>query len=277
MLREDFPAARSIADAVLASRDPRDRDNPALPYHERWVWDGRNLAGRHVLVRCYHGLGDTVQFARFLPALRARAAHVTLEAQPELLRVLATFQGVDRLVPFDPAAPTVAPDDIEIMELQHALGALPGGNPYLHVAPAPAPGATTGLCWQAGGWDPDRSIPLACLRPVLPPGTVSLQRGASGLPDPLDGSMDVLATAALIASLDRIVTVDTMVAHLAGALGRPVHLLLKADADWRWGRAHRTTWYRRTTIHRQQRPGDWTAALDSLAAALRADGCRAAG
>ncbi len=277
MLREDFAQAWSIADSVLAGRDKRTRDDPSRPYHERWVWDGRDLTGRAILVRCYHGLGDTLQFARFLPALRARAAHVTLEAQPELLTVLAEIPGIDQLIPFDPAAPTVTADDIEIMELQHALRAVPGGEPYLQATPNPMRDAKTGLCWQAGNWDPDRSIPLAQLRPVLPPGTISLQRGASGLPDPLGGSMDVRAIAALIASLDRVITVDTMIAHLAGALGRPVHLLLKAGADWRWGRGRRTAWYRNTTIHRQHRPGDWTAATDSLAAALRPGGCAAAG
>ncbi len=270
MLQEDFSQAWSIADAVLAGRDERTRDDPSRPYHERWVWDGRDLTGRAILVRCYHGLGDTLQFARFLPALRARAAYVALEAQPELLTVLDTIPGIDRLVPFDPATPIVSSDDIEIMELQHALRALPGRDPYLSIAPAPTRGAETGLCWQAGNWDPDRSIPLVQLRPVLPPGTISLQRGASGLPDPLGGSMDVRATAALVASLDCIITVDTMIAHLAGALGRPVHLLLKAGADWRWGRGQRTAWYRNTIIHRQHRSGDWTAATDSLAEALRA-------
>ena len=271
MLREDFSAAWVIADAVLAGRDPRTRDCPHSPYHERWVWNGQSLNGCRVVVRCYHGLGDTLQFVRFLPALRACAAHVTLEIQPELL-TLAGETVADLVIPFDQAAPVRAEHDIEIMELQHALRSHPGGGPYLAVTPAPVPSAKTGVCWQAGGWDPDRSLPLTQLRPVLPAGSISLQRGATGLPDPIRGTMDVLATARLIASLDRVITVDTMVAHLAGALGRPVHLLLKADADWRWGRCRRTAWYANTTIHRQQRAGDWSAALESLDAALRAEG-----
>ncbi len=270
MLREDFPAAWRVADAVLASRPADTRNDPSRPYHERWVWGGRDLTGRQVTVRCYHGLGDTLQFARFLPALRARAAHVTLEAQPQLCPLLANLGGVDRLIPFDPAEPILATDDIEIMELQHALRILPGNQPYLTVSPAAVTGATIGVCWQAGSWDPARSLPLADLRPVLPPGAISLQRGATGLPDPLDGCMSVLATAGLVASLACIITVDTMIAHLAGALGRPVHLLLKAGADWRWGRGHRTAWYPGTHIHRQHRPGDWSAAIDSLGQALRA-------
>ena len=272
MRRGEWGAAWAIASAVLAARDPASRDDPARPYHERWVWDGRELGGRAVVVRCYHGLGDTLQFVRFLPALRARAAHVTLEAQPELCRLLAGIAGADRVLAFDPAAPIPAEHDIEVMELQHALRAAPDGGPYLSVPAVPVAGAAVGVCWQAGGWDPARSIPLAALRPALPEAAVSLQRGASGLPDPLGGCMDVLATAGLVASLARVVTVDSMVAHLAGALGRPVELLLKADADWRWGEADRTPWYAATRLHRQRAPGDWAAPVASLAAALRAAG-----
>ena len=272
MLREDFPAAWAIADAVLAARDPSTRDDPALPYHERWVWDGRDLTGQQVVVRCYHGLGDTLQFARFLPALRRRAAHVTLEVQAELYPVLAAMPGVDTTVPFNPCAPLAATADIEIMELQHALRQPPGATPYLSIPPRPVPGAHCGVCWQAGNWDPDRSIPLDQLRSALPLNAISLQRGATGLPDPLGGNMDIPATAGLVASLDCIVSVDTMVVHLAGALGRPIHLLLKADADWRWGTGDRTAWYSSVRIHRQASPGDWTGALQSLHAAITA-GC----
>ncbi len=273
MLSEDFPAAWAIADAVLRARDPATRDDPASPYHERWVWDGSSLAGRRVVVRCYHGLGDTLQFARYLPHLRAIADHVTLEVQPELLPLLAASPGVDVAIPFDPAAPipATATVDVEIMELQHALRLAPTGGPYLTVQPASTV-APTGVCWQAGGWDPARTIPLSLLRRVLPADAVSLCPGAPGLPDPLGGAMDMRRTAALVASLRRVITVDTMIAHLAGALGRPVHLLLRADADWRWGRGQRSAWYRSARIHRQQRPGDWEPALDSLATALTAEG-----
>jgi hypothetical protein len=271
MLRNDLPTAWAIADRVLAARDPLTRDEAGRPYHQRWVWDGRPFDGHGVVVRCYHGLGDTLQFARYLPVLRARAAHVTLEVQPDLVDLLQGC-GADRVARFDPAAPLPAEHDVEIMELAHALRAVPSGARYLRVPPAPVPGASTGVCWQAGGWNPARSIPLDELRPVLPAGAVSLQRGASGPPDPLCGAMDVRATARLIAGLDRVITVDTMVAHLAGALGCRVHLLLRAQADWRWGRADRTPWYANTRIHRQRHEGDWRHALQSLAAALRAEG-----
>lgn len=299
MRRGDVAAAHALSDAVLAARDPARRDDPALPYHLRWVWDGRPFDGRRVLVRCYHGLGDTLQFARFLAPLRARAAGVTLEAQPELLPLLASLDGPDEIVPFalDRPQPPAA-CDIEVMELPHALRLAPEAAPapYLavpgdRIAAARARLAAAerghrrpaiGVCWRAGDWDAARSVPLAALLPHLTPAErtlVSLQRGAgaaeaAGTPllDPGDRSADVLATAALVAALDAVVTVDTMVAHLAGALGRPTLLLLRHEGDWRWmeGRDD-TPWYPSMRLFRQSREGDWQAPLAHLAAALRRD------
>lgn len=274
----EFEAAWRVSDAVLAGRDPATRDDPALSYHQRWVWDGRPLDGRPALVRCYHGLGDTLQFCRYLPALRARVPELTLEAQPELLPLLRTLPGPDRLAPFSPDAPLPLPEagcDIEIMELAHALRELPAGAPYLTAEPFPRPPADAdllvGLCWQAGGWDPGRSLPLAALAELgRVPGVqlVSLQRGpaaadlaSDGAPtllDRQDDSTDVMVAARWIMTLDLVVTVDSMVAHLAGALGRPTWLLLQAEADWRWmsGRAD-SPWYDSVRLYRQTTPGCW--------------------
>ncbi len=279
-----FDAAWAVSDAVLGARDPATRDDPTLPYHLRWVWDGHGLDGRRVLVRCYHGLGDTLQFCRYLPALRRRAAHVTLEAQPELLPLLRGLSGPDRLVAFRPDAPAPASEcDIEIMELAHALRLVPDGVPYLSAEPLPRPaeGLLVGLCWQAGGWDPGRSVPLQALAPLgETPGVrlISLQRGpglaelaAAGAPPVLDTgarSADVAAVARLLATLDLVVTVDTMVAHLAGALGRPTWLLLKAEADWRWMTGGRSRWYDSVRLYRQARPGEWAEPLAQVQADL---------
>ncbi len=281
MRRGDFAAAHAVSDGVLAARDPGDRDNPGLPYHRRWVWDGRPFDGRQVLVRCYHGLGDTLQFVRFLPALRRRAAHVALEVQAELAPLLATVPGADRVIPFQVATPSPPAEvDIESMELAHALRVNAdqlGPVPYLTTAPATL-GGGVGLCWRAGGWDPDRSVPLPLILPLLAGcRLVSLQPGpeqppAAVNPDgPPAGLTDL---AALIAGLDHVVTVDSMVAHLAGALGRPASVLLKYDADWRWmvGRAQ-SPWYPTLRLYRQPAPGDWPSALAALARdlALSAD------
>ena len=100
-----YADAWALAAKTLAERDPATRDDPALPYHLRWVWDGSAVDGRHVLVRCYHGLGDTIQFARFLPLLAARAASVTVEVQPRLLELIATVSDAITPVPFDVAHP----------------------------------------------------------------------------------------------------------------------------------------------------------------------------
>src|SRR5690349_7438746 len=116
----DFETAHAISDTELCARDPRTRDDPNLPYHLRWLWDGTPIDGRHVLVRCYHGLGDTLQFARFLPVVAARAASLHVEAQPALIPFLERIPGPDRFIPFKPAMPTEPREcDVEIMELFH--------------------------------------------------------------------------------------------------------------------------------------------------------------
>ena len=274
----NFPAAWAVSDAVLAARDPATRDDPRLPYHLRWVWDGRDPTGRQVLVRCYHGLGDTLQFCRFLALLRPRVAGLTLEVQPELLGLLRNLPGPDRLVPFNPDRPSPESEcDVEIMELPHLLRTAPGPAPCLAAAPLPrpAPGRLVGVCWQAGGWDPGRSVPLVMLMPLAAlPGVrlVSLQRGPGAAQADLPGApplllagdkgMDVAQMARLLATLDLVVTVDTMVAHLAGALGCPAWVLLQADSDWRWmaGRAD-SPWYPSMRLYRQASSGDWRAPL----------------
>lgn len=274
MRRADFAAAWAVSDAVLAARDPATCDDPARPYHERWVWDGTPVDGRRVLVRCYHGLGDTLQFARYLAPLRARAAHVMLEVQADLLALLRHVPGPDALHPFDPARPLPpAACTLEIMELAHVLRLAPDSAPYLLVAATPGPPGRVGLCWQAGGWSPARSLDVAALAPLADlPGLrlVSLQRGPAaahanrlGAADPLEGSMDLPAVARLVAGLDVVVTVDTMVAHLAGALGRPTLLMLKHDPDWRW-QAARPVWYASMRRFVQPRPGAWSPVVERV-------------
>lgn len=266
-------AAWAIQLAKLAARDPAARDDPRLPYHLRWVWDGRPFDGRDVLVRCYHGLGDTLQYARYLSALAARARSVTVEAQARLVPLLAQIADVT-VVPFDLAAPRLPAEcDIEITELPLALRLPPDGvaMPYLHWPAAALPAGTIGLCGQAGDWDPDRSIPPGLLAPLCAAHpVVMLTPGATDLPcrNPQGCPYDMAETAALVAGVDLVITVDTMIAHLAGALGRPTWLLLKAEPDWRWDPTRRDTpWYPAMRLYAQPRRGDWTSVL----AAVRAD------
>ncbi len=260
MRRGDFALAWAISDAVLASREPADNDDPSRPYHERWIWTGTPPDGLNVLVRCYHGLGDTLQFVRFLPALRARAARVTLEVQPELAALLQGHAGTDCIVPFDAANPLPkAACTMEIMELAHVLRAnvadIVGPRAYLN-ARAPIQGWAAkriGLCWRAGDWDPDRSLPLSEMRARVrgEERFISLQRGPASLEaseeffvNAQDQDVDVSRTAALIAACRSVLTVDTMVAHLAGALGASGTVLLKSEPDWRWAeRDGCSLWY----------------------------------
>lgn len=284
MRRGDFPVAWAVNDAVLAARDPATRDDPRLPYHLRWVWDGRPLVARRVLVRCYYGLGDVLQFARFLPALVRVAAAVTVEAPPPLVPLLRQFAGV-RLHPFDPAHPLPpaavgAEVELEAMELCHALRQVPDPAPFL--APVASQRGGVGFCWASGGWDAGRDVPVAALRRIAAGLAVrgpvfSLQRGPAaaqaaelGATDPLGGDMDVARVARLVAGLDAVVTVDTMVAHLAAALGTPTFVLLKHEPDWRWGDG-RCPWYGAVRTVRQPAPGDWAGAVARLEGTLRAE------
>ena len=273
MRRGDFGAAWAISDAVLAARDPAESDDPALPYHQRWVWNGEPLIGRHVVARCYHGLGDTLQFARLLPMLRPRVASITLEAPMALLGLLARLPGVDRLVGFDEAAPLACPPGsvaIELMEVAHALRLdwrdSPGPMPWRREREPASTIRRVGLCWQAGAWNPERSVPLEALIGALPPGLtlVRLQRGATAalFENPDDLLPDIEHTARLIDGLDLVVSVDTLVAHLAGSLGAPTLLLLKHDADWRWMTdCPSQPWYPSMRRLRQTRAGDWSGPL----------------
>ena len=274
----DFAAAWAISDAVLAARNPKTRDDPSQPYHLRWVWDGRSIKHRHVLVRCYHGLGDTLQFIRYLPALGCRAASVTLETQAELLPLFTNLSGVSRTIPFQRDAPLLPAEcDIEIMELAHALRLAPQDlpPPYLNTVASDRPSGAIGLCWQAGDWDLARSIPQSLLAPLLNSGLpfVSLCPGLSGAAfrNPRGCPSTIEATAALMAGLRLIITVDTMIAHLAGALGLPTWILLKHDADWRWAQgAAQSPWYPTFRLFRQQTPGDWQPVIGAVERELSA-------
>jgi hypothetical protein len=283
MRRGEFEAAWLVSDEVLRARAGVpcwDR-----PRHLQYVWDGTPVAGRRVLVRCYHGLGDTIQFIRYMPLLKALAAEVSVWAQPALLPLLRTVHGIDRLLPLHDGAPDVAYDiDLEIMELPHVfrttLATIPAEIPYLQVTPKPLPSQgrlTVGLVWRAGEWDAQRSIPFSLLAPLREiPGITwyILQRGP-GLAEwcpgfgVLPGARNLFEEACLMRALDLVVSVDTLPAHLAGALGVPVWTMLPAKADWRWmdGR-HDSPWYPSMRLFRQTRDEIWEPVITRVAAAL---------
>lgn len=266
-----YEEAWSLARRTLAERDPARRDDPTLPYHLRWVWDGRDLGGRHVLVRCYHGLGDTLQFARFLPLLAARAASVTVEVQPRLVELLSNRSNGISFVPFDPAHPLPPAEvDVGITELDFALRAAPGAAPppYIAATRAVLPRGTVALCHGAGDWDPARSVPVEMLAPLCRHAPcITLMPEPTGIDvlNPQGCPLDMGVTAMLVAGADLVITVDTMIAHLAGAMGKPVWLLLKSDPDWRWNPAEQSSpWYPSMRLYVQRRAGDWASVMERV-------------
>ena len=284
----DFAGAWEISDAVLRARAGRPCWH--LPRHQQWIWNGDSLLDQRVLIRCFHGLGDTIQFIRYAPAVRALAREVTVWAQPALLGLLRGIAGVDRWLPLHDGLADASYDvDVEIMELPHVfrstLSTLPAQVPYLHVPPVAASPERSGssrchvgLAWQAGDWDTARSVPLGLLAALgeIPGVTLhALQRG-SALAEwrdefgPVSGSDDVVSAARQMQALDLVISVDSFPAHLAGALARPVWTLLHAAPDWRWmeGR-HDSPWYPTMRLFRQKQPGEWEPVIASVAAQLR--------
>lgn len=287
MLLGDHERAWALSDAVLARRDPGEFNRPWTPYHTRCVWNGTPLEGRRVLVRCYHGLGDTLQFIRYAAVLGARGCSVLVEAQPELLPLLRGHPAVGRAVPLGEGDGMEWDADVESMELFHACRRGPEAVavPYLDpgdAAPAPLPPPDgrlrVGLVWRSGDWDRRRSLTPAELAPVLAVQGVEflgLQRGQDDeeMPAALRdaSSADIATLAATIRRLDLVLTVDTMVAHLAGALGVPTWTLLHAEADWRWGwPGARTPWYPTMRLFRQPSPGLWSVPVADVARRLSA-------
>lgn len=290
LLAGDFPSGWE----AYRARWRWDGFGTAWPAARAPAWDGRDLAGAHILLTAEQGLGDTLHFARYASLVRARGAgRITLAAQPALTGLLAGLEGVDSVVPDSaplPGSDWVAP----LLELPRLfatrLDTIPGRVPYLR-APAADPPASpgrrrVGIVWSGNPSyrkDAERSTRLADWADVLAlPGVdfVSLQAGpgAAALAEAPPSERPVAApsldsfetTASLVAGLDLVISVDTAVAHLAGALARPVWILLAAAPDWRWllGRAD-SPWYPTARLFRQAAPGDWPGVMARVAAALR--------
>ncbi|MGO9438390.1 MAG: tetratricopeptide repeat protein [Terracidiphilus sp.] len=257
------------------------------------LWRGAALNGARILLHAEQGLGDTVQFLRYVPMVQAAGGTVTLDVQNSLLRLAAQLPGIATLVvsgeplpPFECHCP--------LMSLPLAFGIsianIPAQVPYLNVPVEaqrdaerlewPDEGLRVGLVWSGNPRFPDdwlRSIPLPCFDALLHVEGVrffSLQMGpaASQLGEieapvidlkPAIG--DLADTAALIGKLDLVITVDTAVAHLAGALGKPTWLLLPFAPDWRWLMEREDSpWYPTMRLFRQPKFGDWTPVLERV-------------
>ncbi|HEY8750745.1 MAG TPA: tetratricopeptide repeat protein, partial [Tepidisphaeraceae bacterium] len=266
------------------------------------MWDGGDLNGRSILLHAEQGLGDTIQFIRYVPAVRAKGARqVKVLCPPVLARLLEGQLGIDLVVsdesalpPFDVHFPLVSLPRILGTNLETILAPVP----YLSADPARVefwrrrlnmltPARNVGLVWAGSAShlnDHNRSIPLAKMGPLAQPGIrfISLQIGepalqarlpipGMGLVDWTDELDDLAQTAALIVNLDLVITVDTAVAHLAGALSKRVWLMLPAAPDWRWmwGRSD-SPWYPTMKLFRQPSRGDWPTVIRQIAAEMPA-------
>jgi Flp pilus assembly protein TadD len=263
-------------------------------------WHGEPLDGKRLLVWTEQGLGDSIMTMRFLPQLRQEgASKVIVHCESVLGRVMAAVQGVDQ-VTTEEDPPPIAEFDLHCpmmsLPLLHGtrLESIPQHVPYLTV-PEPLGNhwrkrlagivdRKVGIAWAGSKSlraDAKRSIALRRFAPLLGIDGVqliSLQKGPAAIElndcgwpvaDWMAQCRDLMDTAALIANLDLVVTVDTVIAHLAGALGKPVWLLNRFGSEWRWGleRDH-SPWYPTMQIFRQAEPNDWDSVIERVAADL---------
>ncbi|MGH8780557.1 tetratricopeptide repeat protein [Paraburkholderia sp.] len=262
-----------------------------------WLGD-EPVTGRTVLLHAEQGFGDTLQFSRYAALVKQLGARVVLEVQPGLTTLMQTLPGVDQLVtkgetlpPFDLHCPLMSLP----LALRTEVDTVPATAPYLSADPqrvaqwrdtlGEARRPRVGLSWAGNPKhvnDRNRSIALAALAPLfdLDIEWISLQKQV-----PVDdeailatlplrqvdtGLREFADTAALIETLDLVVSVDTSIAHLAGALGKPSWVLLPMPCDWRWlAERSDSPWYPHTRLFRQRTPKDWSQALGELVPALR--------
>jgi len=258
------------------------------------AWTGEALPDGSLLIHAEQGLGDTIQFARFAAVAKERGVgRVVLACQAPLIGLMQHIAGIDAVVPRDGPLPAYDAQ-IAMMSLGAVLkitGATLPPAPYLTADPARVrawaerlgPGFKVGLVWQGHRLhrnDRNRSLPPAALAPLLAvPGVkgFSLQKDVSdgdlaalpGIADLSSRLTDFTETAAAIMAMDLVVAVDTSVAHLAGALGKPVWLALPHAPDWRWlmGRSD-SPWYASARLFRQTERGAWAGPIAQMAVAL---------
>jgi Tfp pilus assembly protein PilF len=267
-------------------------------------WQGGPLVNQTILLYAEQGRGDTIQFVRYAPLLRDRGAGVLVECQPDLIKLLKSAPGIDQVFPQGAALPAF---DVHapLLSLPGLCGTtptdMPRDIPYLTADDtcverwrerlAAFPGLKVGICWQGSALhqkDYLRSVPLEQFLPlarIAGVRLVSLQYGHGTeqlsklaeqdlILDWLDRAEDRpqvwISMAALIRALDLVVTVDTAVAHLAGALGVPVWVALAFSPDWRWIRQREDSpWYPSMRLFRQPRPGTWNEVFQNVERTLR--------
>ncbi len=255
------------------------------------LWEGQDVDGKTILLQSEQGFGDTIQFVRLAEPLARLGARVVIETHQPLLSLIASAAGVERVVQRG-VDPGESDFHLPLLSLAHRLGltlqTIPAVVPYL--APPPGQGADLGIRAEAGprlgiAWagrpthknDANRSTGLDLFRPLAEIPGVALYSLQLGQPSEDLGDIHDLAprlddfaeTARAVKDLDLVISVDTALAHLAGALGRPVWVLLPFAPDWRWLRDRNDTpWYPSMRLFRQPAPGDWESVFSEVATAL---------
>jgi hypothetical protein len=259
------------------------------------LWMGReDIRGKTILLHSEQGIGDTLQFCRYAPMAAARGAHVVLEVHPPLKALLSQLPGVSRVLamgeplpPFDCHTPLLSLPRAFETRLEN----IPADIPYLRAPQGhldqwrarlgAKTGLRVGLAWSGSRTlknDRNRTLALAAFAPLRMPGItfVALQKDIRDTDRAaLDGDVPILHfedeladfrdTAALTELMDVVICVDTSIAHLAGAMGKPVWLLLPFAPDWRWLLEREDSpWYPTLRLFRQPTPGDWQPVLDRL-------------
>ena len=261
------------------------------------LWNGESFVGKTLLIHDEQGLGDTIQFVRYLPMVKARGGNIIFETQETMIGLFKNFRGIDRLIPR--STDGVLPTDMDLYApllslpviFNTSLDTIPGTVPYLHADADKArywkkqltgDGFKVGIVWAGGPKNPNdrnRSCRLRHFAAISDIGTVRLigiQKGGAAeqvreLPPgmvvinygpELEGFTDTMG---LIENLDLVIAVDTAVAHLAGAMGKPVWLILTFAHHWPWllNRAD-SPWYPSMRIYRQKRKGDWASVFDRI-------------
>ena len=266
------------------------------------MWNGSPLSGQTLLVYAEQGFGDTLQFCRYLPLVRRRVDRVLFECQPELYRLLSgLFVGIELIQRgSESVLPTISHDlQIPLMSLprlfETEMETIPEAVPYIHADPLlveqwrqrfDSSEFKVGLVWAGSPThqrDQKRSLSLTAFTPlgeIQKISLYSLQKGpvAAEAVTPPNGMHlidlapeldDFATTAAVIANLDLVITVDTAVAHLAGAMGKPVWALIYSPPDWRWLLDREDSpWYPTMRLFRQESPGEWGPVIERVALEL---------
>lgn len=256
------------------------------------AWDGGRLEGRTLLLWAEQGFGDTLQFARYAGVAAKLGGKVILECQPALARLMASADGVGKSIAYGDTLPEV---DLQapLLSVPGLLGTtlktVPANVPYVAAPPnelakwrkrLKGPGLKVGIAWRGTAerrGNPARACPLSAFAPLYENPAIrvfSLQKQVPADDRPLPAGVadlsgdigDFADTAAIIGALDAVVSIDTAVAHLAGALGAPTKLALSTAGDWRWlTERDSSPWYPSVRIYRQAGPGDWAGVLVRIA------------